>query len=118
MSTQNGNTYATLPRNPIKEPMVDKPWIEGLPVITTGHLPQALADDLAFLTTGIVLAEVPGDGFFIKIPDGEEMADPADPPTEYPEINTLLVYLAARGYHYARISPMGDEYEDLPSFDW
>lgn len=118
MSTANGNTYATLPRNPVREPNVDKPWIEGIPFLTTGHLPMSLADDLEALTTDIVLAQVPADGYFIKVPDFEDLADPDTPSTGYTELDDLLNYLAVRGYHYARLSPMGDEYEDLPSYEW
>ena len=94
-------------------------WIMSLPVIGTTHIPRTDAQILEELNGENPLLfpfSNAGSGYCLRI------ADWGDP--EYRDVsfsdafNHICRTLAAKGWHYLRFDGAGDEFPDLPTFEW
>ena len=99
---------------PQRKPAHGQPWVMEVPVLSTGHLPEAeraIINDYTEAEPG-VLAVSPAFGtLFFIIEDGAD-----DIATNLPTLAGIARRLSEAGFHYLRLDPDGELFDDLPQF--
>lgn len=91
-------------------------WIMKVPVLSTAHVSRECADELDRAAHKALLGDV------INMPDGwliyaSSLGAPDNALTN-PNLLRLREWAYPKGYEWIRLSPDGDVYDELPTFDW
>jgi hypothetical protein len=93
------------------------PWVMAVPVVSTRHIKET--DNAALLEedphSSPMMARLPAGGYLLDIDDlGEWMEDAC-----YSDaFLNLIETFHNLGFHHLRLDSEGQEYTDLPSFNW
>jgi hypothetical protein len=88
-------------------------WIMEIPVISTVHIPRAVFDNLEDIMQAAYMGEINGLGALLAVDSSDDQE-----PSDSPELDALLLYVARKGYNYVRLDRDGDRIGDLPQFSW
>lgn len=94
-------------------------WIMGVPVIGTTHIPRSdaqLLEELGSENPMLFPFSDAGSGYVLRI---GEWQDPEYRDFSFSDaFNHICRTLAAKGWEYLRFDGAGDEFPDLPTFEW
>ena len=93
-------------------------WVMQVPVISTGHITKSDAETLDEDShCRVLLFPASEDGYLIYIGEGTDERWMNNPGLS-DALKAVLTNLQSLGYTYVRFDSAGDDFTDLPTFNW